>query len=115
MVGVVIRVAVAADGTGCVGLVDSELGPSVGDVVIREHPGRSERGADVISGRTGILTGNTSVGRRYSIGEQEARSTARSQPSRLGIAISFAVGIGRPGRVALVDRLQDVAVARKED
>src|SRR5437762_2848496 len=94
MVKAVIRAAVAADVNHCDGLVD---------VVVREHPGRSERGADVVGRRTGVLACRTTVGRRYSIGEQEARSTARSQSSRLGIAISFAVGIGRPSRVALVD------------
>src|SRR5207248_2625237 len=101
--GIAISFAVVVRRPSRVALVDSELGPSVGDVVIAQHSRWPQRCADVVGRRTGILTGYTTVGRRYSIGEQEAGSTARSHRTRLWIAIGLAVVVRRPGGVALVD------------
>src|SRR5207253_456153 len=116
-IGITIGLAVRVRCPGRVALVDSEGRARVGDVVVGKHPGRSEGGADVISGRTSILTGYTTVSGGDAIGGNKAASTARSQPNRIGITIGLAVRVRCPGRVALVDsegraRVGDVVVGK---
>src|SRR5262249_27816547 len=78
----------------------------------------------MISRRTGTLTGNTSVGGCYVVSRQEAGAyslcfaAAGSQRVRIIFAIDFAVGIGSPGRVPLVNRqlgthIDDVVVLER--
>src|SRR5207247_2945158 len=102
-VGIAIGLVVVIRCPGRIALVDGDLRARVGDVVVREHPSRSERGADVVGGWARVLTGNTTVSGGDAIGSNKAASTARSQPNRVGIAIGLAVVIRCPGRVALVD------------
>ena len=86
--------------------MDRELRTSVGNVVVvqRTRRRRTQRRSDVISRRTGILSGHTAVGRCYPVARYEAASTANSQRSRIRVTIDLAVGISRPGRITLVDR-----------
>src|SRR5207249_5323620 len=116
-VGIAIGLAVRIRCPGRVALVDGEARARVGDVVVREHPSRSERGADVVGGWARVLTGYTTVIGGNAIGSNKAASTARSQANRVGIAIGLAVRIRCPGRVFLSDsevraRVGDVVVGQ---
>src|SRR5438445_9384384 len=100
-IGITIGLAVPYTTLFRSALVDSEGRARVGDVVVGKHPGRSEGGADVISGRTSRLAEYTTVlqSRQYRV--YNPASTARSQPNRIGITIGLAVRVRCPGRVAL--------------
>src|SRR4029077_15772558 len=66
-------------------LVDSELRPVVGDIVVRDHVGRSKGGRDVIGRRSGVLACHAAVSGGYQCGVpgREAAATASGQRIRI--------------------------------
>src|SRR6266403_1959149 len=89
-----------------VALVDRKLGTRIGDIVVvqRTRHRRTQRRRYVIRRRTGILTRHTTVSRTHSVAGHEIASTASSQRTWLYITVGLAARVGRPRRVALVDR-----------
>src|SRR5438552_17317435 len=98
--GIAVGLAVGIRCPGRIALVDGEARARVGDVVVREHPSRSERGADVVGGWAGIRSGERRVGGGGGIGSDKGASKTRSKRNRIGIAIGLDVVIRCPGRMS---------------
>ena len=94
--------------------VDGEGRTRVGDAVIRQHPRRCvQRSSNVIRAARYRLTRITAVTRRHVVRKQESSAATVGQWNRIRNAVGLAVVIRRPGGIVLVNRLQDVAVARQ--
>ena len=84
--------------------IDRKAGSVVGDTVIAQHCGWTQRGADCVRTTKNCLTGRATVGRRYAVRCQEP--TERSCERGIGSTIDLARNIRRHRSCLRINRVQ---------